>query len=304
MPDRESIERNRINRNMRASRSRQRELQRKRNLRLAIICVIFSIIVIFGVMFVVLNSISDKEEYREKGIKAFNAGSNDDAINYLTKSLEEQQWFSDKMGVDTSLHLGAAYIRSGKYNEAVEAYDNLRENYSGYDSKQIEGFISLAYALQGVKDKNVNEQNLDSLKKELEDGNKSVSIYLGACYELSGDYEEMLKYYNIYTEEYGMNTYIAFQLSSYYLDKNELENAEQYINQGMSCDDDLFIDRVRFNNVILSEKNIDYQGALDKMQSLLNDYPDNETFKKEYDILYSRVNIDTNPVHTTESKDE
>ena len=59
MPDRESIERNRINRNMRASRSRQRELQRKRNLRLAIICVIFSIIVIFGVMFVVLNSISD-----------------------------------------------------------------------------------------------------------------------------------------------------------------------------------------------------------------------------------------------------
>ena len=228
----------------------------------------------------------------------------DDAINYLTKSLEEQQWFSDKMDVDTSLYLGAAYIRSGKYNEAVEAYDNLRENYSGYDSKQIEGFISLAYALQGVKDKNVNEQNLDSLKKELEDGNKSVSIYLGACYELSGDYEEMLKYYNIYTEEYGMNTYIAFQLSSYYLDKNELENAEQYINQGMSCDDDLFIDRVRFNNVILSEKNIDYQGALDKMQSLLNDYPDNETFKKEYDILYSRVNIDTNPVHTTESKDE
>ena len=38
--------------------------------------------------------------------------------------------------------------------------------------------------------------------------------------------------------------------------------------------------------------------ATRKAESLVNKYPNEESYQKEYDFLYSRVNIDSNAVHT------
>ena len=57
-------------------------------------------------------------------------------------------------------------------------------------------------------------------------------------------------------------------------------------------------DKVQFNDCIVSEKQKDFEGALGKVQSLVEKYPNDETYKREYDFLNSRININPEPVHT------
>ena len=296
---RDIIEEKRVRKNVRAKNRRDQEIKRKRNLKLAVFCTIFSIIVILGAAYIIVHCISNKENLRDAGIAAFNEGGYTEAISDFESSLAEQQWFSSKMDQDTRLYLAACYMRIDDYEKANEIYKEVRDNKPTVMKKdELDKHMNLAIALNEVKSGSVNEIYINSLKEEYDKGNTSVSLYLGTCYEILGDYENMIKYYDIYTDAYGMNTYIAYQESSYYLSQNDNETAQSIVNMGINATDDLYIDLVLYNDIILTERQLDYAGALEKATALIEKYPNNETYKREYDFLNSRVNIDPNPVHT------
>lgn len=296
---RDIIEEKRVRKNVRAKNRRDQEIKRKRNLKLAVFCTIFSIIVILGAAYIIVHCISNKENLRDAGIAAFNEGGYTEAISDFEASLAEQQWFSSKMDQDTRLYLAACYMRIDDYEKANEIYKEVRDNKPTVMKKdELDKHMNLAIALNEVKSGSVNEIYINSLKEEYDKGNTSVSLYLGTCYEILGDYENMIKYYDIYTDAYGMNTYIAYQESSYYLSQNDNETAQSIVNMGINATDDLYIDLVLYNDIILTERQLDYAGALKKATALIEKYPNNETYKREYDFLNSRVNIDPNPVHT------
>lgn len=306
MSDRSTVEQNRIEREVKETNAKGRRVRQKRNLKLSIICFFVSVAVILGTGYVVMNCISDKKELREQGIEAFNSGKYEEAITYFQDSINQQQWFSEKMDADTDLYLAAAYIRTGEYTAAGDIYKKYL--YSGSDKTSIgnvelDTLNNLAQALEYTKSGDMNEASIATLKSEYDRGNKSMAIYLGACYQQLGDYENMVKYFDEYSLEYGMNTYIAMQLSSYYIDKGNLETAITIINKGLSAGDDLYMDRVMYNSIVLSEQKLDYETALEKATELIEEYPNNETYQKEYDFLYSRINVNTEPVHK-DKKDE
>ena len=302
MPDRQSIEKRRIERDIRAKRARMRAARRRRNIRVFFCITIFSIIAIIATIIIVAHSVSDKTEHRDKGIKAFNNGSYEEALKEFSISINTEQLFSSKMDFDSNLYIAACHMRTGDYGEASKCYKNMIDEYSSssatIDKEEIVGMQLLADALDQSSRGDISTNTIDQLKKEYEAGNKSISIYLGTCYQQMANYEEMIKYYDIYTEEYGLNTYIAYQLSAYYLDTGDTETATSIVNKGMNADDDLYMDKLLYNDIIITERNHDYVSALNKAKSLTDNYPNDETYKKEYDFLYSRVNIDTNPVHT------
>ncbi len=273
---RDKVEEKRIKKSIQDRKEREKQIKKKRNLRLALLCSFFSIIVILGASFIIIHSISDKEELRDNGIAAFNEGKYDEAISDFTASLEQDQWFSDKMDDDTRLYLAAAYMRTDSYDE----------------------MISLANALNDTKTGNISENNYNKLIDEYNRGNKSIALYLGSYYEQKQDYENMETYYKDYISNFGVNTYIAYQLSTYYLAKDDLDSAIDMVNKGLESYEDLYKDMVLYNDIVISERQHDYETALSKAEKLINDYPNNETYKKEYDFLYSRVNINTEPVHT------
>lgn len=302
MSDRQTVEKRRLQRDIQRKRERNRQLRRRRNRRIVIICSLFSIIIILTAIFIIVHSISDKSKLRDEGIKAFESGDYQTAIEKFNHSLNNEQWFSSKMDFDTGLYLSACYMRTGDYQKASANYKYMLDNYSSssatVDEDKLTGFKLLADALEESGNGNISESTINQLKKELDDGNTSVSLYLGTCYQQMGEYEEMIKYYNMYIDEYGINTYIAYQLSAYYLDIDDTETASGIVNKGLNAGDDLYLDKVLFNDVIITEKSHDYAGALQKAESLVNKYPNEESYQKEYDFLYSRVNIDSNPVHT------
>ena len=307
MPDRETIENRRLQRELRAKRARAREARRRRNIRVFFLCTIFSIIVIISSIVVIAHSISDKKEHRDKGIKAFNESSYEEALKEFSISINTEQWFSSKMDYDTELYIAACYMRQGEYAEASKQYKKLTDEYSSsktsFDRDTIMGMMFLADALEQANTGDISDATISQLKKEYEAGNVSVSIFLGTSYQQMGNYDEMVNYYTVYADKFGINTYIAYQLSAYYLDIGDTETAADYVNKGMNAEDDLYLDMLQFNDIIITEKNHDYVGALNKARALTEAYPDNETYKREYDFLDSRVNIDTTPVHTESDAD-
>ncbi|MCR4845543.1 MAG: hypothetical protein K5865_02280 [Eubacterium sp.] len=307
MPDRETIENRRLQRELRAKRAKAREARRRRNIRVFFLCTIFSIIVIISSIVVIAHSISDKKEHRDKGIKAFNESSYEEALKEFSISINTEQWFSSKMDYDTELYIAACYMRQGEYAEASKQYKKLTDEYSSsktsFDRDTIMGMMFLADALEQANTGDISDATISQLKKEYEAGNVSMSIFLGTSYQQMGNYEEMVNYYTVYADKFGINTYIAYQLSAYYLDIGDTETATDYVNKGMNAEDDLYLDMLQFNDIIITEKNHDYVGALNKARALTEAYPDNETYKREYDFLESRVNIDTTPVHTESDAD-
>ena len=307
MPDRETIENRRLQRELRAKRARAREARRRRNIRVFFLCTIFSIVVIISSIVVIAHSISDKKEHRDKGIKAFNESSYEEALKEFNISINTEQWFSSKMDYDTELYIAACYMRQGEYAEASKQYKKLTDEYSSsktsLDRDTIMGMMFLADALEQANTGDISDATISQLKKEYEAGNVSMSIFLGTSYQQMGNYEEMVNYYTVYADKFGINTYIAYQLSAYYLDIGDTETATDYVNKGMNAEDDLYLDMLQFNDIIITEKNHDYVGALNKARALTEAYTDNETYKREYYFLDSRVNIDTTPVHTESDAD-
>lgn len=295
---RQEIEEKRIKKSIQDRKEREKQIKKKRSMKLAILCSFFSIIVILGAAFIIIHSISDKEELRDHGIAAFNEGNYTEAINDFTASLEQDQWFSNKMDDDTRLYLAASYMRTDSYEDAVLVYEKLKErNFSSISSDSLDDMINLANALNETKNGSALESNYNRLIDEYNRGNKSIALYLGSYYEQKKDYKNMELYYNVYITNFGVNTYVAYQLSSYYLNEDNLDAASTMVTKGLEADDDLYRDMVLFNEIIIYEKQLDYETALAKADKLHTDYPNNETYKKEYDFLNSRVNIDTEPVH-------
>ena len=106
------------------------------------------------------------------------------------------------------------------------------------------------------------------------------------------DNKKMLESYEIYLKDNQLNSYLAYQISTYYLETGEIELAKAYIDSGLNADDE-YRDKLLFNDVVYYEKILDFNSALGNAQALKEAYPDVEEYQKEYDFLYTRVNIDT-----------
>ena len=305
--DKDIFEENSIRKDVRSTKKKQRQAHKERNLHLAIMCAVFSIIVILGTAFIVVHSISDKEKLRNQGIEAFDSGNYNEAINLFKESLSLEQWFSKAMDEDTKLYLAAAYMRNGEYLNANNLYLEIASssnNKTKVSDDKLRDYQNLSKALSDIQSGNIDDSVIDNVNKEIEAGNDSAYLFLGICYQQRGEYDKMLDAFDKYVDKYGINSYVAYQLSSYYISKEDYDNAVTYINKGLASSDKLYIDKLMFNDIVLSEAKYDYASALDKATKLVNEFPDNAAYQKEYSFLYSRIHMNTDPVHSESDADE
>lgn len=278
--------------------------RKERKKKLALIIVLTTLaILIFTAVFVAL-LLSDKEKLRKEGIKEYKAGHYEEAIKLFKESLAENQLFSEKMDLDTRMYLGTAQLKLHQYNEAEKTFIRVHKDNDGtLDDNKIDTFLGIAQSMKGYGDYQP-ETIIPDLQRAVDGGNYSALIYLASCYYATGDNEEMIKAYEEAITHLGMSTYIAYQLSSYYLRVDDLDTAIAYINDGLNCDDDMFTDKLLYNQVVYYEKTLDYNKAFELMNELYKSDESNEEFRAEYDYLYTRVNINPNPVHVIEEEEE
>ena len=122
-------------------------------------------------------------------------------------------------------------------------------------------------------------------------------LSLASIYIDRGDELHARTALNSYLSQRPLNTYVAYELSTAYLNEKKYSEAKDMIEKGLASGDSSFIDLLRFNEIVLMEVDGQYEEALNAVEALLKQYPENAAMKKEYDFLYTRVNLHTTPVN-------
>ncbi len=282
----------------RRKKKKMSKAKRRRLRQLAVMMFFVTVAVLVLSLVIVINSISDKEEIREKAVAEYNKGNYEEAVSLFNKSIDEKQWFSRNMDLDSKLYIADSYMALKEYDKACELYKELRDETSFYlDKDYLDTMIPLANALYAFSTEKDYSKALPELEEAVAAGHDNLYMYIGVCYGELGNSEKMLESFKNYTDKYGLNTFIAYEISAYYLHQGDLTSAESYIDKGMECEDDDYKYLLKYNRAVILEINRDYKSAYDIVSQLHADHPENEDIEKEYDFLYTRVNIDKEPVN-------
>ncbi len=257
---------------------------------------------VFGLMITLLlmNGFSDKKKLREEGIAAFGKGDYSAAESAFLLSLDENQWFTKNMDLDTRMYLGACYLRQNRYNEAVDCYRQIEDDNNGSVNEELIGSMKdTANAMSEMEDFREFPPDDTKIEQMLQVAEKQPYIYLciASVYNDRGDYENAIKNLESYQAVRGINTYVAYELSASYIRQGDTAKATDMIDKGLSASDTSYTDLLKYNQAVLKEMSGDLEGAFSMMEQLHQQYPDNAQMQKEYDFLYTRLNIDETPVN-------
>lgn len=140
-----------------------------------------------------------------------------------------------------------------------------------------------AYAALGKE-----EKAEEYLKKSEKEGVSEATFYLGTMYDEKGDYETARAYYNSYRKKAGLSfgeyhTVVQCMMKQGdYTAALEL-NSSMSENAGKSE-----VQALAFERIVLYEESGDYETACQEAQNYVEQYPEDEEGKKEYEFLQSR----------------
>ena len=266
-------------------------------------CLIVTVIVAAVVYYVYRQCHSDKEKYRQAGITAMQSGSYGVAVNDFDLSLNEKQWFCEDMDLDTKMYKSACLIRLERYEEAENLLQALmKESSPALNNSLILSMIDMAHAnslVTRVTDEDAAPP-IDYTIQQLEEAaskDSGLYLYLASAYNRRNEYGKERDALNEYLKDHPMNTYVAYELSTSYLNERNISEAERIIEQGLAAEDNVYKDLLQYNRVICLEYSGDYNGAFGLVEKLHEQYPDNEDMLREYTFLDSRVHPDDTPVN-------
>lgn len=267
-------------------RYRGRRRHKARNYRGVLLILFVCILIGAGVVFY-FGITSSKSSYRDKGIASLNEGKLEESIDWFKKALSEKQWLAEDIDTDIRYYLAQDYIYVGDYENAAKQYEKLSNSNGNYE-RTIES-QSISKALVSYS-KGEYEAALTDLLEAADNGYTELYAFVGSCYGMTGDYDNMKIYFDKYLENYEENTFIDSQFASAYINKGEYDKALEYVNKGLALEDETYRKQLRIDEIAYYELTSDYDKAFEKAKDYIDTYPDDEAGKREYDFLYTRVN--------------
>ncbi len=280
--------------------SRTRRKRRTKAYRRAVIAIdlFFLFVIVFGLILVLTHTFTKKEEYREKALTLYEAEDYENAITYLDKALNCKQWFSDDINVDCSLYRAECYIELGQFEDAKKTYQTILDKYNEkhYNKTEIEFLITLMdnFMLFNQGEYFATVANfIDAVER----GYTEISMYVAICYENQHNYEKMKEYYDIYSQSFGMNSYLYYKYATYYILNEDYNTALSYISEGYVATDNKYLEQLKYAEILCYERMNEYEYAYSLASSFISQYPDNQNGVDMYSYLDTRVNISPIPLN-------
>ncbi len=132
------------------------------------------------------------------------------------------------------------------------------------------------------------DEAFSAFEESYNKGYSQAGYYLGYCYELQGNSDEAI---NLYQEQLKSNPNDAElynQLSSCMVRQGEYQDALIMIEKGKQLASESQMADFLWNECVCYEKMGDYDTAIEKLMSYLEQYPADKDAKKELAFLYSR----------------
>ena len=190
----------------------------------------------------------------------------------------------------------ALSMAPGDYDMLIEIYEVLE--HFGYIS---EGQAYLRTALD-AGGKNMNnyvmgriyyylgeyEKAYLALEQAKEKGGEASYLYLGRAYEATGDYNYAANVYNSYLSSYDGSAELYNQLGLCEIARGDYRKALEAFQAGMQLEDNPILQTLSFNEITAYEYLGEYEIAAALLNNYLNNYPDDEQARREYDFLSTR----------------
>ena len=255
--------------------------------------VIFILFVLLLLVYGCFRVFTDKKSLRNEGIEYFNNAQYDKAIACFDDALDCEQWFSNKVDVDILLYKAESLIKLEKFTEASKVYKILLEVYPDkyYDKDKIEYMVKITENLNKYKEGDYNS-TLASINAGIELGYTELALYAVNIYESINDYENMKANLDIYSNKFGVNSYVCYEYAQYYLANSDYDNCLRYIEQGISFNDEQYLRQLLYSQILCYTKKLDYQKAYELSKSFINKYPDDKDGIEINSYLDTRINID------------
>jgi tetratricopeptide (TPR) repeat protein len=143
------------------------------------------------------------------------------------------------------------------------------------------------------------DQAFPELSESFANGFIDAYFYIGEIYTNKKDYSTAKYYYEKYIEEGAIKTPEAYnQAASCLIKMDEFEQAIIYLETGMEYAHNDMMRVLLKNEIIVYEKLGDYEKALDKLQSYIASYPEDEEAKREKTFVASRLSNISSDIDT------
>ncbi len=242
-------------------------------------------LVIAGIV-VYMGMTSSKKTYRSEGIECSNNGEYDKAIEWYNSALEEEQWFAEDIDLDIRYYLAESYLHTGQYDKALDQYNILIDDGMNYENTLFYQELTIAFIAyqNGEYDKAIKTMN-----EAINRGYDNLYVFVGSCYGLKGEYQNMFDNFEKYIAVYGETSFTDSQYATAYMNLGEYSKAIDYVRNGLNLEDKTYRRELLLNEIAYYEYMADYKEAFDKVEKFLEEFPDDEDGNKEYDFLYTRV---------------
>lgn len=255
-----------------------------------------------------------------KGYVLISIGAYKDAVETYTDIIRE-------FGEDAQVLADRAYAyqKIGEYEKGLDDYDKaiaLQENnYEYYFRKyyllkemnretEANELLSKAAEIE-IKTKadkfnlakihfyqGLYDQAFPELSESFANGFIDAYFYIGEIYMQKKDYSTAKYYYEKYIEEGGVNAPEVYnQVASCLIKMEEYEQAIPYLEIGIEYAHSDMMRVLLKNEIIVYEKMGDFKKALDKLQSYIASYPEDEDAKREKSFVVSRISNTDNDIN-------
>ncbi len=259
---------------------------------------IFGAFVIFILVFGLFHVFTKKKAFRNEGIKQFENGEYEAAIESFNSALKCNQWFSDNVNVDIEMYKADSYIKLTDFASAKRVYSQIKSKYPEkyYDKDKVDFLIELTDALDRYKYGDY-VSTVACFNRAVEAGYVEMSIYAADCYEKSHDYEKMKNNLDIYTTSYGYTPEICYKYASYYIANEDYNSALICIEQGIACGESIYTQEFLYAQILCYSKAGNYEKAYELSTGYKERYPEDTKGADIYAYLDTRVNPDKEVVN-------
>ena len=127
-----------------------------------------------------------------------------------------------------------------------------------------------------------------ALEQAKDKGGEECYLYLGRAYEAVGDYNYAANMYNSYLNSHDGNAELYNQLGLCEMTRGDYQKALEAFQAGMQLEDNPILQTLSFNEIVAYEHLGEFEKASALMHNYLNNYPDDEQARREYEFLSTR----------------
>ena len=280
-----------------SKKRRKRRSKAYRQAAIIINLILFALTIIF-IITGFLHVFTHKRDYRDDGVALYEQGNYVEAVESFDRALSCKQWFAEDLNIDIELYKADCYMKMEEYANAGDVYTEIIKKYSkrNYDEDEVNFMIELTQALDAYASGDITS-NVSTFTEAVDRGYMEMCLYASSCYEAQNNYAKMLEYYDIYVRNVGLNSYVCYKYADYYYYHNDYDTALSYVNQGLALDDNSFIQKLKYMEILCYEKLENYNQAYTLAQSYTASYPEDPAGADKLSFLDTRVNIDSQPIN-------